>query len=88
MTERLVTIRNPEGLHARPVAHFVAETRNYVSTLKLTDPHTGQWADAKSILMVLALRLPAGAQVLLSADGPDEAQAVEALAALLERESD
>lgn len=88
MTKRLVTVKNPEGLHARPVARFVAETPNFSSSIRLTVPHTGQWADAKSVLMVLALRLPTGAQVLLSADGPDEMQAVEALAALLERGND
>jgi phosphotransferase system HPr (HPr) family protein len=41
--------------------------------------------DGKSILGLLLLAAARGAELLISADGPDEAQAVEALASLAAR---
>lgn len=41
-------------------------------------------ANAKSIISVLALGLAQGEEVELSADGPDEQQAVDSLVALID----
>lgn len=88
MVERLVTIKAGGGLHARPAAQFVALSRQYASQIRLTNIHTNQWADGKTILMVIALRLGRGATVRLTADGPDEKQALTDLSRFLESDFD
>ena len=45
-------------------------------------------ADAKSILTVLTLGATKGSEVVLKADGPDEAEAVEKLAEFLTSHND
>lgn len=75
---RTTTLRNKDGLHARPAAEFVKLAATFASTV------TVNRADAKSMLRVMALGATAGATVTLEADGPDAQEAVDALAKLIE----
>ena len=72
MIRREVTIRNRLGLHARAAARFVH-----------TASREGRAMDGKSILGILLLAAAQGTVVVLTADGEDESEAVEALAALV-----
>jgi phosphocarrier protein len=79
---REVTIRNRLGLHARAAARFVHTANRFRSRITLTA--RGKTMDGKSILGILLLAASQGSRLEVGADGSDEAEAVEALAALVE----
>ncbi len=82
MKELELTIRNKVGLHARPASLFVKTAKTYRS--KISVRNGSRSADAKSILSVLTLGAGQDARVTILADGEDEAQALEALKALVD----
>ena len=83
MVTRQVTVVNALGLHARAAARFVKVASRFRSQIRVTrGQHT---MDGKSILGLLLLAASRGSELTISADGPDEADAVEALIALVER---
>jgi phosphocarrier protein FPr len=77
-----VTVRNPTGLHARPATVFVETAGRFASSITVENLDRGSPAvDAKSILFVLTAGVQQGHRIRLSADGPDEEEALGALAA-------
>ena len=81
MVTRPVTIVNTLGLHARAAARFVHLASSFTSLIRVT--RGARTMDGKSILGLLLLSAGRGSEIEISADGPDEEQAVEALAALV-----
>jgi phosphocarrier protein len=82
MTTSEVVVRNRLGLHARAAAKFVhAATRYRARILVRRD---GRTMDGKSIMGVLLLAAACGTTIVISADGPDEAEAVATLVRLVE----
>lgn len=81
--EREVTVKHPEGLHARPATEFVGAANRFQS--KITVVSGNREGNARSILSVLGLGIKFGQSVVLRATGPDEELAIEALAAVLEQ---
>jgi len=81
--ERATTICNDLGLHARPAAQLVRMASGFASEIWLE--RDGQSVNAKSIMGVMMLAAEQGARVTLRASGPDEAEALAALVALIER---
>lgn len=81
MQQQSVTLTNQLGLHARPAAAFVQKANQYRAAVRIRAGE--KEADAKSILSVLALGARQGSTVTLTADGPDEEQALAELAAFL-----
>ena len=79
-----VEIRMATGLHARPAADFVRAAGGFASTIRIENL-TGRRppANAKSITSVLAAGAESGHIVKITAEGPDEEQAVETLVELL-----
>lgn len=86
MIRRPVTIINKLGLHARAAAKFVGLASQYSSDIKLAK-NTAE-INGKSILGVMMLAAAKGAELELIADGNDEAAAVEAIEALINRRFD
>ena len=82
MTAREVRIRNPLGLHARAAARFVHTASRFRS--RVTVSRNGKAMDGKSILGILLLAASQGTLLHVSAEGEDEAAALEALASLVE----
>ena len=83
MVTRQVTVVNALGLHARAAARFVKVASRFRSQIRVTrGQHT---MDGKSILGLLLLAASRGSALTIAADGPDEAEAVEALGALVGR---
>ena len=68
---------NALGLHARAAARFVAIASRFRSQIRVT--RGGRTTDGKSILGLLLLAAARGAVLVISADGPDEQDAVDAL---------
>ncbi len=82
MIRRRVYIRNRLGLHARAAARFVHAANRFRS--RITATRDGRSMDGKSILGILLLAASQGTELELAAEGEDEADAIEALAALVE----
>ena len=82
MTERTVTIANKNGLHARPAAEIVKMAAKFKSDILLVRDDLE--VNGKSIMGVMMLAAEFGSSLLLRADGPDETEAVGAIAKLIE----
>ncbi len=80
MTES-VTIVNQLGLHARAAARFVQLAGRFRSKVRVT--RDGRQVDGKSIMGILLLAAAKGAVITISAEGIDEADALQSLAALV-----
>ena len=78
-----MTVVNALGLHARAAARFVRIASSFKSQIKVT--RGGQTTDGKSILGLLLRAAARGAVLIISADGFDEREALEALAGLTAR---
>ncbi len=82
MTEKEVTISNKLGLHARAAAKFVTLASQFASDI--TVARDGQEVNGKSIMGVMMLAASRGTPIVIRANGPDEAEAIEQLQALIE----
>jgi phosphocarrier protein len=79
---REVRITNRLGLHARAAARFVHTANRYRA--HITASREGRRMDGKSILGILLLAAAQGTAITLCAEGDDEAEAIEALARVVE----
>jgi phosphocarrier protein len=86
MQERPITVSNKLGLHARASAKLVQRVQGFHSQVWLI--HGAREVNAKSIMGVMMLAAGIGTALLIRADGPDEAEAVQAVADLFERKFD
>ena len=82
MISREVTIKNNVGLHARPATFFIQKAYSYKRSIWVE--REDRRINAKSLLGVLSLGIVKGMTITLIADGPDETEAVEGLAALVD----
>ncbi len=84
MQTTTLTVTNEVGLHARPAAQFVKAASRYKSKIQVRNITNGKgWADAKSILKVLALGVEKDNEIEIQAEGGDENEAIQALEELI-----
>jgi phosphocarrier protein len=81
MISREFTISNKLGLHARPSAQITQTATRFRSEVYIAKG--ARRVNAKSIMGVMMLAAGQGSVVVVDADGPDEAEAVEALGELI-----
>ena len=81
MTSQEVVIRNRLGLHARAAAKFVHTATRFASQIRVS--RDGRTMDGKSIMGILLLAAAAGSTVVITADGSDELDALDALCGLV-----
>lgn len=81
MIREEVTIVNALGLHARAAARFVQLAGRFRSKIRVS--RDSRQIDGKSIMGILLLAAAQGAVITISADGIDEADALQSLAALV-----
>ncbi len=86
MVEREVEIVNRLGLHARAAAKLVQTASGFRSRVVLQKD--GEEVDAKSILGLLLLAAAQGTRLRVVCDGPDEAEALDAVASLIAKRFD
>ena len=84
MISRSVTIKNSIGLHARPATFFIQKANSYKASIWVEKEDCR--VNAKSLLGVLSLGISQGTKITLIADGQDEAEAIDGLAALVDSE--
>jgi len=82
MIERTVTVVPENGLHARPASKLVEAANSHESRVTVAAA-TGDAVDAASMLAVTSLGVGAGDEATLTADGPDETDALEAATTVL-----
>lgn len=81
MTAREVTISNRLGLHARAAAKFVRTASRFQAHIRVS--RSGRTMDGKSIMGILLLAAACGTSIMITADGTDEVDALDALATLV-----
>jgi phosphocarrier protein len=81
MITREVKIINSVGLHARPATFFIQKAQSYKSSIWVEKDD--RRINAKSLLGILALGISKGMSINLIADGPDEVEALDGLAELI-----
>ena len=82
MISRDFSISNKLGLLARPSAQLTQTASQFASEVWIA--RNGRRVNAKSIMGVMMLAAGQGAVVTVDADGPDEAEAIAAVGALIE----
>jgi phosphocarrier protein HPr len=86
VTERVFTITNRLGLHARPAALFAQEaSRHKCSIVVVKD---GLEVSGKSVMGLMLLAAESGSKLTVRADGVDELKALDALGVIFDRKFD
>ena len=84
MYNKEITVRCESGLHNSQATYFVQKANEFESSIWLESDNRKM--NAKSLLGIVSLGLVTDSKVTLIATGPDEAEAVNALEALLQRD--
>ncbi|MDR3301594.1 MAG: HPr family phosphocarrier protein [Spirochaetaceae bacterium] len=82
MYEKIVTVINRSGVHARPSSVLVQKTKDFKSSIYFQCGDNT--INAKSILGIITLGATYGSKIKIIAEGEDEEAAVNALAHLFE----
>ena len=83
MIKAEVLVRNEIGLHLRSASTFVRLASRFKSQIRV-GTHEVSPVDGKSILGLVTLGAAYGSKLIITADGPDETDAVQALVQLVE----
>ncbi len=81
MLKKDFTILNKLGIHARPAAQFVKIANRYQAEIFVEKD--GEEIDGKSIMGLMMLAAGHGSIITVTAEGPDEDAAIQALAELI-----
>jgi phosphocarrier protein len=81
IVEKVVTIKNKQGLHARPAALFVQIANKFTS--EITIAKGKERINGKSIMGIMMLAAGAGSKITIIANGDDADKAITELAKLL-----
>ena len=84
MSEKTVKIIDPSGIHARPATVLVGAAGGFTSDLKLE--YNGNQVNLKSVMGVMSLAIPNGAEVTIIADGEDADDAIAGIYAAMQKE--
>jgi len=82
VVRRQLEIKNKLGLHARAATQLIEVTRRFASTILIAKDD--QVVDGKSIIELMMLAAGQGSIIDVSAEGPDAAEALAAIAALVD----
>lgn len=82
MVEKVVTVINEHGIHARPASMLVETAGKYQSSVTLENG--GVLGDAKSIMGIMMLAAVHGTQITVRCEGSDESEALAAVSDLFE----
>ena len=83
MEKIVYTIRDENGIHARPAGKIVQAAKGFSAEITMVLPKSGKRADAKKLFAVMGLGVKAGDTIWLEAEGEDAAEALETLQKVL-----
>lgn len=81
MKEQTFTITADTGVHARPATLLVNKAGQYQSEVEVS--YNGKTVNLKSIMGVMSLGVPKGAEIKVSATGGDEEEALTGVADII-----
>ncbi len=81
--EKEFFVPNRQGIHARVAAQIVDVTRKFASEVWISKG--GEKVSAKSILDILTLACGYGTKILISIEGPDAKEVLEAIETLFRK---
>lgn len=81
MVEKLFKITSETGLHARPATLLVNKAGQFESEIQLS--YKEKTVNLKSIMGVMSLGVPTGAEVTIIVEGQDEQEALTALESVI-----
>lgn len=77
IVKKKVTVKNKQGLHARPAAMFVQIANKFDSRITVTRDEEA--VNGKSIMGILMLGAEKGCEIIIEADGEDADMALAEL---------
>lgn len=77
-------VKCASGLHNKQATYFIQKANDFRSSIWIEADE--RKINAKSLLGVLSMAIVTGSEVTISAEGPDEEEAVNTLADLLEED--
>ncbi|KAB7705507.1 phosphocarrier protein HPr [Bacillus aerolatus] len=84
MMEKTFTIIDKAGIHARPASVLVQAASKFSSEINLE--YKEKTVNLKSILGIMSLGIPSGAEIKISTSGEDENEAMQTVTDVLEKE--
>ncbi|MCH5285298.1 MAG: HPr family phosphocarrier protein [Akkermansiaceae bacterium] len=81
MITKKIAVLNKLGIHARPAAQFVRVASRFQADV--TVEKDSERVDGKSIMGLMMLAVGCGAEITVTTDGADEAEAMAALEKLV-----
>ncbi len=83
MVTKELTITNKLGIHARPAAQFVKLASQYDADILVESD--SEEVDGKSIMGLMMLAVGHGSKIIVTAEGPQEVEALAAIEDLITR---
>ena len=83
MVQQEMLIQNKLGLHARAAAKLVRIATGFRSEIHLTRIGKNELVNAKSVLGILMIAARTGTRLQVTANGPDESAALQAIEELV-----
>jgi phosphotransferase system HPr (HPr) family protein len=84
MPSKEITITNKLGIHARPAAQFVKTANRFKAEVSVEKD--GEEIDGKSIMGLMMLAAGHGSVLVLTTEGAQAREALDALIGLIERD--
>jgi phosphocarrier protein HPr len=84
MMEKTFTVTSDSGIHARPATTLVQTASKFDADIDLE--YNGKTVNLKSIMGVMSLGIPKGAQIKVTANGSDENEAMAAIEETMKKE--
>ncbi|PBB06243.1 MULTISPECIES: phosphocarrier protein HPr [Salimicrobium] len=84
MVEKTFKVTSADGVHARPATVLVQNAGKYESDINLH--YKEKSVNLKSIMGIMSLGIPAGAEIKITAEGDDEQEAVDHLTQTMQNE--
>lgn len=85
MVSKKITIKNAEGLHARPATEIAKSATQYTSSIQIDV--NGNKYNAKSVLNIMSAGIKNSTEITVICDGVDEKKALEGLVETLKENS-
>ena len=84
MVAEKTTVKCASGLHNKQATYFIQKANDFKSSIWIEADE--RKINAKSLLGVLSMAIVTGTEITLSAEGPDEEEAVKTLCGMLEKD--
>lgn len=82
MISKNICVVNKFGIHARPSALLMHEGKKYQSNISISK--NNKTIDLSSIMKILNMQIEENDNITITADGPDEQDALQAICKLIE----